>query len=123
MHFDEMIDPIWEEFMRQTLRFNGLSYFSDDFKAAFYWAIKNSVEKLDQESFIDRLALTHGKDSYVDHMKKATALRVGEALFDRIDLRKETIVDSPMGKKIKQEIFVVKIGQPESDSLEGADER
>lgn len=115
MHFDEMIDPIWEEFMIQTLHFNGVRYFSEDFKAAFYWAIKNSVEKLEHNSRIDREALKHTDQGYVDHMKKVTALKIGEALFEREDLRMETDRDDFMGKHIKQEIFVVKIKQKSGD--------
>ena len=126
MHYDDMVDIIWEEYLEQLNNFapSGTEAASKWSRAAFGWALKNCTERLSSRNVIDHRALEHTDTSYVRHMEKRTALEFGAAIFDNKEMFKQYTRDSFMGKEIDQCMFIVKINPVnELRSKECADDK
>ena len=113
MHYEDIVKPIYESFLKhkETFELSGRHTSDSAIKAAFYQAICYCTEQFFVENTIDHIILKEGGDDYSRHIEEKTGLKIGDAINKNPVVQDIYIENSPMGRRTRKTVCLIKINR------------
>lgn len=112
MHYDEIIEPIWDKVIKyRHNRFMHIDDERDAIKASMYWALCDSFDQLYVEERVAPAAIEYGGQDLINHIKEKQGYEIGKLINENPSVYHEQDMGERWFKTIKKTVVVLKLSE------------